>query len=106
MTFQLLGQQRHHSCGDAPTAIVAVGPDIDNIGIADAVGQGANLADDPLSVAGKDNDGAVLERAAQFVGRAAVAEVIGFEVDRQLYPIHTICCCAEDKIHLAAPVEQ
>jgi len=45
LTFQLFHQQVHHLAGNSLMAVRSVGPNIDNVSVANAIGKDTSFAD-------------------------------------------------------------
>src|SRR5438067_1050605 len=76
---QGLDQQFDHVAGDALAAEGGLAPDIDEIGVADAIGENAGGADDSAVGECDDEGMAVAEGLFELGGGAAVVEMIRLE---------------------------
>jgi len=79
-----------HGAGDAVASMGGVGPDVDEVGVADTVGEEAGGADDRRVVVGDDGAVAVAEGEFELVGGAAVVEVVGGQGRLHCGPVDTV----------------
>ena len=91
-TDVLAGYQRHQVADQGRSPPRAVGirigsTHVQEVGVADAIGEEPGHADDPVAVAGHGDVLGLLERAPQGLRRAAVVEVVGNQGVLGLIPV-------------------
>jgi hypothetical protein len=83
----LFHQQPDHRRADALPAVGRSGPDIEQVGIADAVRKQPGHANHPVAVPGDGDVLGSLERCPQRASGPAVVEVVGGQVGLGLSPV-------------------
>jgi hypothetical protein len=90
MSWNNLQQSVDHLGSDAPPPVLRSRPNIDEICVANSVGEQTRGAHDVVIVPRDNHEVAGRERAFQFVGRTTVIKVIGNQSSLENVPIHTI----------------